>query len=350
VRKVLRDEIVYMLDAPSRRYLFQDAVKIPDAARDAALMRLADVGYSLYRDIFYSADADVQANLLGDRLREMARGAKTLHIQVFSQHFPLPWGLLYLAGEDEYNPNEIHPEWFLGLSHIVEHIPLQQKLLVTDSAIDSREGLTVSINVNPEIDAQMKTPLVGKQIDYWNHLEGLGQVKLVQRTTASDLLNALRSTQSTPDQIIYFYCHAATQDLQKGGPDASLLVLGSQEKVTLKDLKQQAPSSKVLPGEPLVFINACESAELSPLVYDGFVPYFLAKGARGVIGTECETPAIFAVEWARRFFDRFLKGDPLGQIVLDLRKEFLSQENNPLGLLYALFVDGDTRLEPGFKG
>jgi hypothetical protein len=100
---------------------------------------------------------------------------------------------------------------------------------------------------------------------------------------------------------------------------------------------------------PLVFINACESAELSPLFYEGFVPYFMAKGARGVIGTECKTPALFAAEWARRFFDRFLAGGSLGQIALDLRREFFYEHNNLLGLLYALYVDGDTQIVPGLN-
>lgn len=60
-----------------------------------------------------------------------------------------------------------------------------------------------------------------------------------------------------------------------------------------------------------------------------------------------ETPALFAIEWAKRFFDRFLKGESVGEIFLALRKEFYEQNRNLMGLLYALYVDGDTRLDPG---
>ena len=74
----------------------------------------------------------------------------------------------------------------------------------------------------------------------------------------------------------------------------------------------------------------------------------MAKGARGVIGTECEIPAIFAKEWAKRFFDQFLAGEPVGQIFLNLRQEFYKKHNNILGMLYALYCDGDTRIDPGF--
>jgi hypothetical protein len=112
----------------------------------------------------------------------------------------------------------------------------------------------------------------------------------------------------------------------------------------LGDLAVFAPMETLLKGSPLIFINACESAELSPLFYDGFVPYFMAKGARGVIGTECLTPALFAAEWAERFFDQFLEGKPVGEIFLNLRQTFYKEHNNLLGLLYALYCDGDTQL------
>jgi len=343
-REVLRKDVVYLQDPRTRQNVLQQQIDIPPETRDLALQRLAEVGYRLYQDIFYSADADTQANLLGDRLRELARADGTLKIQIFSQHFMMPWGLLYMAKEDEYDPADIHTDWFLGFKHIIEHIPLQQQMMVTDNVIDASNGLTVSLNVNKDIDADMRAPLVGSQVDYWTGVEKEGNLKLVQRTSSADLINALRVTKSTEDQIFYFYCHAVSKDLEEGGPDSSTLVISRTDKISLKDLKLQASQKLTLPGEPLVFINACESAELSPLFYDGFVPYFLAKGARGVIGTECETPALFAVEWAKRFFDRLLKGESVGEIALSLRQEFLHQHNNVLGLLYALYVDGDTRV------
>jgi hypothetical protein len=150
--------------------------------------------------------------------------------------------------------------------------------------------------------------------------------------------------------LFYFYCHGISKDVdEKGGISKSMLVFSGNGKLTYDDLKLYASPDDQLPNAPLVFINACESAQLSPLVYDGFVPYFMSKGARGVIGTEVETPALFAVEWAKRFFDRFLHGETLGEIFLALRKEFYEKNNNLLGLLYALYVDGDTKIEPAVK-
>src|SRR3546814_10633888 len=84
-----------------------------------------------------------------------------------------------------------------------------------------------------------------------------------------------------------------------GGPDGASLRLDDGSPLTLRSLKQRADTRSKLRGQPLVFINACESAELTPLFYSGFVPYFMNKGARGVIGTECRMPAQFAAQWAR---------------------------------------------------
>ncbi len=344
LRKALMDCLVNQRNA-NKVYIYQTAIDIPPDVRDLSLRGLAESGYNLYRDIFYSPDADAEANLLGDRLREITRQNDKLSIQIFSQHFMMPWGLLYMASEDEYDLSDIHPDWFLGLKHIIEQIPLQQTMQVTDARIDTRLGLKVSLNVNTDIDKQMSYPLVGDQLKYWQGIAQKGSISLVQRTNSDDLLQALRATQNTTDQIIYFYCHADSAGLAEGGPGKSAIQLGENDILLLDRMYNEASIKKTLPGQPLVFINACETAELSPIFYDGFVPYFLAKGARGVIGTEVKTPSRFAVEWARLFFDRFLAGEPLGEVILSLRKQFYKDHNNLLGLLYSLYVDGDTQLD-----
>lgn len=325
------------------RAVYQEMLDIPEAAHRLALQKLAAAGFRLYQRIFFGPAADEQCKNLGRRLRELAQKEK-LKIQIFSQDFVLPWGLLYVA--DRFDPNNVNPEYFLGFKHIIEHIPLQQNLRVTDNRIANAGGLNVSLNVNTDIDRDMGQPFVGNQLDYWERLCGGGaSVKLVERTTRDEVTLAL-SNPATPDQVLYFYCHGISKDVdEKGGVDASTLVLSGNGRLTLEDLNLFAPADDALPNAPLVFINACESAQLSPLVYDGFVPYFMSKGARGVIGTEVETPALFAVEWARRFFDHFLKGEPLGETFLTLRREFLADHRNLMGLLYALYVDGDTRIE-----
>lgn len=95
---------------------------------------------------------------------------------------------------------------------------------------------------------------------------------------------------ATDDQILHLFCHAEAAGLNTpGGPDESCLVM-SDTRVTLGKLDIDASTDTPLRGKPLVFNNACKSAQLSPAFNDGFVPHFLTKGARCVMGIDCLTP------------------------------------------------------------
>src|SRR3546814_17095387 len=97
-----------------------------------------------------------------------------------------------------------------------------------------------------------------------------------------------------------------------GGPDGASLRLDDGSPLTLRNLKQRADTRSKLRGQPLVFLHAYESAELTPLFYSGFVPYFLNKCARGVIGPDCRIPAHLAARWADSLLAALLPGQPLG--------------------------------------
>ena len=234
----------------------------------------------------------------------------------------MPWGLLYVGDASE----GAALDWdnFIGMRHVIEQIPLQTSMSVSDSSIRSdNPKLSVSVNVNTTIDTQMHAHFVSQQRLLGRRAQSGLNLRLVTRGRSSEFKRALASA-ATDDQILYLYCHAEAAGLNDpGGPDASSLV-SSDARVTLGDLNLDAPTDTQLRGNPLVFINACESAQMSPAFYDGFVPYFMAKGARGVVGTECQTPALFAAEWAKRFFERFLAGEVLGEVFLGLRQEFLT--------------------------
>jgi hypothetical protein len=104
----------------------------------------------------------------------------------------------------------------------------------------------------------------------------------------------------------------------------------------------------VLPGRPLVFINACEAAKTGSIFYEGFPARFLDHAASAVVGTELEMPVIFAREFARSFFTDFFRGGPensAGKILLRWRRKYLTEFRNPLGLGYSLYRGGDVALE-----
>ncbi|KRE89088.1 hypothetical protein ASG87_05965 [Frateuria sp. Soil773] len=326
---------------------FQHGIVIDPAISARGLRVIAKAGYLLFRSLFFHPAADAQCQGMGTYLvNEVTKADEGFTLQVLARDFPVPWSLLYLT--DAWDENAVQWKGFLGAKLIVEQIPLCNDSNRRDTRIPGiPDGLAVSLNFNSDIDVQFGGGLVAVQQAYWHTVtESSPRIRSVARTSKADLINSLKD-ETLSDQIIYFYCHAESLGLGAGGgPGQSRLIMSGPEQVTLDDLNLDAPAQQKLRGAPLVFINACESGELSPLFYNGFVPYFLSKGARGVIGTECKVPALFASEWARRFFDKFLRGSPIGETVHDLRNEFFDEGGNPLGLLYGVHCNADTQIDP----
>jgi len=326
---------------------FQEAVVIDPTVSTRGLKAMARAGYLLFRSLFFHPAADAQCQSLGTYLiDEVAKAEEGFTLQVLARDFPVPWSLLYIT--DAWDEASVRWDGFLGAKLVVEQIPLCNDSNRRDTRISGiPDGLAVSLNFNSDIDAQFRGGFVATQQAYWQAVTHASpRIRSVTRTSKVDLINSLKDV-ALSDQIIYFYCHAESLGLGAGGgPGQSRLIMSGSEQVTLDDLNLDAPAQKKLRGAPLVFINACESGELSPLFYNGFVPYFLSKGARGVIGTECKVPALFATEWARRFFDEFLGGAPIGETVLKLRNEFFVNSGNPLGLLYGVHCNADTQIQP----
>ena len=67
-----------------------------------------------------------------------------------------------------------------------------------------------------------------------------------------------------------------------------------------------------------------------------------------MIGTQITIPAVFAQEYAERFFEEFLR-EPLeneenvrvGPLMRNLARKFIDDYNNPLGLVYSLYKGAD---------
>jgi CHAT domain len=331
---------------PVGEKVFQSRIDISADAQDMALRTLARAGASLFQRLFFHPGGDPEARRVGQWLSAQAMNPEVcLTVQVVADRAPLPWGMLYLGDASK----DARLDWncFLGMRHIVEQLPLQPSLVTQTARIPSRPELAVSLNVNTSIDDPAKgiRLVAGHRKRWMEMVAARSGLTLVSRSTMSEVVDALANA-GTRDQVVYFYCHATASARDSQDPVSAAIIMGKDDRATLEELNLDAPDTVQLAGNPLVFINACESAELSPLFYNGFVPYFMSKGARGVIGTECKTPALFAVEWANAFFDRFLDGAPVGETVLRLRQDFLREHGNPLGLLYAVHCDADTRVAP----
>ena len=101
-----------------------------------------------------------------------------------------------------------------------------------------------------------------------------------------------------------------------------------------------------LPSRPLVILNMSESAQvMSSLADESFVSFFLNRGARTVLGTECPMTIQFAHPFSEILLTHILIGEDVGLALLRARQHFITYRN-PLGLAYALFGSATLRFDP----
>jgi hypothetical protein len=105
---------------------------------------------------------------------------------------------------------------------------------------------------------------------------------------------------------------------------------------------------KALQEEPLVFMNACSSAQGDRVFHSMFLTYFVRHWrARGFIGTDWKIPTIFADAFARRVLDEFLGGDkPIGRVFNEAIRSCLADLQNPFPLIYALYCRPEITVRP----
>src|SRR5206468_1062863 len=100
-----------------------------------------------------------------------------------------------------------------------------------------------------------------------------------------------------------------------------------------------------LSGIPLAILNMCESAQITPLLSESFVDFFLDSGVRSVLGTECIMTVNFAHAFAQELLQRLFAGLTIGQALLETRRVF-KDKLNPLGLAYTLFGSATLCFKP----
>ena len=340
------DKIVKKLDPSRNVYAYQlKDTTIPEAIHQEVLRDLRQIGDLLFRALFFAPGSGDQGREMGHLLRATT-AERELRINVIAERFAFPWSLIYALPFKPTDP--VDPNGFWGYRHIIEYTPQFSARQPTAFAPEIRAGdrLHFGFVFDQTIDAQFNAPIIGEQRQI---LPGIGGVTVTEYDTRDKFLDLLSRSQDVP-HIIYFYGHAVSRSpgekdaatgIEYGLGDSYLSING--EAVTLDEMNLYAGLDlDRFDSAPLVILNACESAELSPELYNGLVPYLIGRGARGVIGTEVLMPAYFAAEFAPVLLRRFAAGNTrLGDLLRDLRREYLREKRNVLPLIYALYSNAE---------
>lgn len=350
-RKDFLDQFVMKKVGRTWVYLAEDPAIPPEVYR-ADLEELALIGRDLFTAVFYGrlGKKSLDAAAMGDRLRQLSK-AHTLDIKIVSDSFMFPWQLMYDRPDDG---SPVDPDGFWGFKHIIQYMPEFSAggLVGFGNEITVEGKLPVTVIYDQNIDAQFGFPVVASQRQRFADTPG---IQLTELLTKDQVLALFRDQDAPP--LIYLYIHNVSLFPGEAGKDAQGKELpfgtdGSQlfvsdGAVLLRDIKRRA--SVELPpfkNAPLIFVNACQSAELQPGQFDGLLPYLMQRGARGAIGTEVNTPVNFAARFGAELIAEFAQGEKtLGELLLDKRRAYRDQHNNIMGLIYALYSSGDLIVE-----
>ncbi|HWQ12312.1 MAG TPA: CHAT domain-containing protein [Roseiflexaceae bacterium] len=320
---------------------------IPSEVYRADLEELAFIGRDLYQTLFYGrlGESTAEAKAMGDCLRDLSR-EHTLDIKIVSDRFTFPWQLLYDRPDDG---EPVDPDGFWGFKHIIQFMPEfsagTQVNFGTEIVVQGK--LPLAVVYDERIDAQFGFPVIAEQRATFG---ANADLEVKELTKSADVISLLRDQNAPP--VIYFYVHNESllpAEVDKKRPELPIgtdaaRITTSEGELLLRDIKRRA--SVELPkfkNTPLIFLNACQGAELVPGQFDGVLPYFMQRGARGAIGTEVNTPVNFAARFGAELIAEFAKGEKtLGELLLERRRFYRDTHNNIMGLIYACYSNGDT--------
>jgi hypothetical protein len=306
-------------------------------------------GAVLYQQLFNSSQADTDLGTLLKALDGYSRAdGKPLLVRVEEQSVYLPWQFLHPPGA-----METQKFWGFRYELVVDpegrlapgYLPGPLNYGTNGSTVFGKYHSSTADNTNSD--------QISREGDaYAKFLSSLGFANLTTVDSKSTFLKNLENDQGSLEMLAVF-THA-TNDLPQGpsgsaqpGPE---IFFAQNDFVTIRDLQRLTAgqeSSELFHVRPLVFLNGCETGTAGSVATGAlnFPSTFLDMGARGVIATEAPVWPAFAYDFGSSMMNT-LKGSnqPVSQVLLQTRKDFLQKNHNPLGLLYTYYGGVDAAL------
>jgi hypothetical protein len=151
---------------------------------------------------------------------------------------------------------------------------------------------------------------------------------------ASDLRALFGAARPGPMPVLYFFCQSALDPAL----NSPVLRFGPTNKGG-DVLDVETAITQPLPDRPLVFANACSTADADPYVANALEATFFRQQCRAFLGTSTKVPIQFASRFATIFFHFFYRlADPkpmaAGEAVTQTRLFLWTEYRNLGGLLY----------------
>lgn len=239
----------------------------------------------------------------------------------------------------EHAKNTICPFGFWGFKHIIEQPP----------SMPEGRNLPTKIapsNQPPELVVGISLDLDKKLTD--KHLKSIVTELKRFSVAAHDSIEMIAEALSNPLlELVYFYCHGQRDPVPGSDEPLPYLGVGKGEVLSTGDLvtwdDADWDDQHWRKTSPLVFINGCHTAEITPESLANFVDTFAGVYASGVIGTEVLVHQRVATEAGFEFLNSFQNNKSVGNALQGMRLKFLLK-GNLLGLAYTPYCSAELRL------
>jgi hypothetical protein len=302
----------------------------------SAGLRLAREGKDLFDLLFGRGDDGLHE--IGALLTAALRRRECV-ITIHSADCFVPWQMLYTPPDPETDLDRADAVWqmngFWGHRHVLEQqLPIRR----IGNAISVDGGtLQVGLNLDRRIDEEFGIPFAESIDTFFSSRNGVAKTV---RETKETLRRDIRTDRYT-DHISYFGCHGT---VGAAAGDQPSFALTDRDPIRQTDLLKWFTAHSMR-SSPIVFVNTCEGGQMSSLFYNSFSQVLLSSGANCLIGAQTDLPAVFALEFAQRFFVEFLAANErVGEILRRLTRHFADEHGNPLALVYSLYHGLDTHL------
>lgn len=307
----LGDPLVYF------RNLFADIERLPMATekeRASAEAHLTAKGANLYEQLL---PAELRDLLWKERDRIKS-------VQITSVEPWIPWELCRLTGKD--GARKVGGPFFaeqFAMSRWLVGVPLTQRLALREIAV--------------VVPTQSKLPSAPKELEHLRSLAGPSRnVTRIDPTFVSVTAEMAKGVYDA----WHFTGHARAD--KTGDADQASIELDERDRLTPADISGE--TENVLVPRPLVFLNACQSAQagMSLTGPGGWARRFLrpdleGPGASAFIGTHWSVGDGPAFEFAKKLYFELLAGTTIAEAVRQARLA-IRTANDPAWLAYSVYA------------
>lgn len=329
---------------------------------------------SFIEDIYQD---DAKAPILWDMMHEI--GQKKFNDVTDESNWSRFWGFRVPITHwifDQEPPEEIRlRKTFSAIHEDLRFAVKEEQLLQKNFSEKRHQSLTEAFRF--KVNEELKRELIEEiKVDNWwltckhnywlkNYIQELTDKqsgRIAKNWTENTLVSILKDCQKHYD-LLHFACHCEASEkseflsvlnMKVGGLPIALDV--ATMAVELRHCEDEEESDNQDEDETnwdtensgrLVFLNACDSGGQSSAATPPGFPYkwIECHNASAVIVTLCKIPDYFAYAFAEKFYENLFKNisNPdnisyVAEALLETRRYFMKEHNNPLGLAYVLYA------------